>query len=241
MSEPRHIPKPAPLLAKETAERIRAEAAEMRERQTSARRELLGSLSREQLDRLNIHDVDAAAECFCACHPSPADSTVHGGGACSCQKSAEERAADRETIFEELQRLGQELAQAEEAERAALQDVARTLGVNLRQSGGAAPYQLLGDVDGINFYLRERHDEWSLSIPDDEAGDDGDPVGFANGIYILAEGHADTLYDPADPADPAAPVRRAAELVREHILRRSCTHPNAGRWCPDCGARIHIS
>jgi hypothetical protein len=107
------------------------------------------------------------------------------------------------------------------------------LGVTLEMFGGVAPYQILGQVDGVRFYLRERHGEWELTVPDDTSGDDGDPVP-TRGTCTIAHGTEDDLYDPDDAT---APLRRCVDEVRRHLRRRACPHRSAGAFCPECGQR----
>jgi hypothetical protein len=237
---PRHRPAPAPQDAEAAAElraRIRAlrdESEQKRARDTAERRHLLDLLGPEDLARYRIVDVDAAVTCPCSCHPSVADIAMHGEGVCSCQKTPEQRRADQEEALSLLQQHSGELARAVESELVALRAVAAELGVEIEQAGGMAPYQIVGQVDGIRFYLRERYDEWSVQVPDEEAGDLGDPVGVQSGTYVIAEGLAGELYSAEDPAGP---LRTAVAAVREHLARRSCAHPGARTFCPDCGAR----
>jgi hypothetical protein len=238
MREPRHQPAfvPPDPAALET---LRAKAEGLRElrhrqeQEIADRRRLLGLMSADELDHARIHDLDAAAACHCSCHPAPAHVWTHGEGVCACQKSDEQRRADREAALQALREGSAELEQAFEAERAALQTVAGELGVTIEQAGGAAPYQILGQVDGMRFYLRERHEEWRLQIPDEEAGDLGDPIGVKDGTYVIAEGWSNDLYDPTDPVKP---LKVAVAAVRAHLTRRSCGHPDARAFCPDCGA-----
>lgn len=237
---PRHRSAPTPQDA-EAAEQLRARIEAMRDEadvrragNIAARAHLLSLLGPDELERCRITDIGAAAACLCSCHPTPADVEMHGGKVCSCQKTEEQRRADQEEALQELQKHSGATREAVQAELDALRRVAADLGATIEQAGGAAPYQILGQVDSVRFYLRERHDEWSLQIPDEQAGDLGSPVGTANGVYTIAEGDAAELYDPADPAKP---LRVAVDTVRAHLARRSCRHEGARAFCPDCGLR----
>lgn len=237
---PRHRSAATPQDA-DAAEQLRARIEAMRDEadvrragNTAARAHLLSLLDPDELDHCRITDIDAAAACLCSCHPTPADAEMHGERVCSCQKTEEQRRADQKEALQELQKHSGAMMEAVQAELDALRRVAADLGATIEQAGGSAPYQILGQVDSIRFYLRERHDEWSLQIPDEQAGDLGEPVGTANGVYIIAEGDAAELYDPADPAKP---LRVAVDTVRTHLARRSCRHEGARTFCPDCGLR----
>lgn len=237
---PRHRPAPTPQDAG-AAEQLRAQIVTMRDeadrrraRDVAARGQLLGLLGPDELARCRIADLEAAAACLCSCHPTPADTDMHNESVCSCQKTDAQRRADREEALRELQKNSAQLDLAVQAELGALRHVAADMGATIEQAGGAAPYQILGQVAGVRFYLRERHDEWSVQIPDEEAGDLGDPIGVKGGTYIIAEGCADELYDPSDPAKP---LRVAVTAVLSHTARRSCPHKGARRFCPDCGTR----
>lgn len=219
---------------RQSAQEHRRRARESRERETSRRRAFLSNMSASELETAGVEDLEAAAACSCSCHPSPGDPAAHGGNRCLCQQSEQERREATGRWLEQLQQASQDLSAHHDAERRAVGEAAEELGVTLEQAGGAAPYQIIGSVDGVRFYLRERHDSWRLQIPDEEAGDDGDPVGFDTGVYVIAEGTSDSLYREGDPTWP---LRLAVEEIRSHLRRRACEHLQARAFCPDCGAR----
>ncbi len=216
---------------RERAESIRTQAREQREQNIHERRELLAALDPSYLTRAGIHDIEAAARCPSSAHPAPGHAYAPDR-TCSCQEPEGDRRTRTESLLDALQQHSAELAQAHAREQEALKETAGRLGAVIEQAGGAAPYQILGSVDGVRFYLRERHGEWTLQVPDEEAGSSGDPCGTRSGTYLVAEGHADELYDPEDPARP---LKVAVEEVRAHVHRTFCAHPDARSYCPDCG------
>lgn len=240
MMEPRHEISTKDLIAQRgpemraRAEELRREAKEMRVLQEAARRAILQLFEDSgRLSELGVHDLESAVSCLCHCHPS-VDLSVHRGSPCSCQEDRETRTRNRESLLREIQRLGQQQSGAEDSEQDAVRRAAQELGLVVEMAGGAAPYQITGVAHGTRFYLRERHGEWSVRVPDDAAGPEGDPTGVDNGSYVVAEGSAESLYSAEDPARP---LRVAASAVEGFIRARRCLHPDAGRFCPDCGMR----
>lgn len=134
-------------------------------------------------------------------------------------------------VLEAARKIDSEGAERRRRDRDAVDAAAVELGVTLEMFGGLAPYQILGQVDGMRFYLRERHGEWDLTVPDENAGADGDPID-AHHTVVIARGGEQDLYDPDDAT---APLRRCAHEVRLHLRRLVCQHPASGMFCPDCG------
>lgn len=184
-----------------------------------------------------LRDLPAALDCSCACHPRPADPALHDGGAsCVCQMTRAERAARLQDLFAAFR--DDEHVDHVERERRRVEAAATRLGVHLDEVGGAAPFVVRGRVDGRGFYLRERHDRWRVVI-----AADGDPTEdpwsapAAAATIVVAEGVSDELED-GDRFDQVRAVEVAVGAVRLFLLRRSCTHDRAARFCPACGVEM---
>lgn len=217
---------------------VAADLARVREEFVAARLAAEPARRKAIADGPQVRDIDAALACGCSCHPRPADSTHHDGGmSCPCQLTDEQRAASREEFLAALASLTQE----EESFQNDLQErVARAadrLQVDVRYLGGAAPFVIRGVADGRGFYLRERHDLWSVVIaPDDDPG--ADPWGLDHRVPVIevASGASDSL-EIGGRFDHVHALEVAVEAVRLFLLRRSCAHVNAQRFCPDCGVQ----
>lgn len=181
-----------------------------------------------------LRDVDAAADCHCGCHPTPADTHFHDGGvSCSCQLTQEERQVAFEELFASLK--GSMAQYSPQEHEQFLQELSELFDADIREAGGAAPYVVRGVVDGRFFYLRERHGIWRVEIAPDD-----DPLLdiWENSLppevnrVVVAEGSASTLYRDDDKTHP---VRVAVKAVKSFFLRRSCTHENIASFCPHCG------
>lgn len=239
MRKPRHETAARELPAKASPHRrveieaMRSEAKELRAAKQEARRHVLENLSSAALKEISIHDLEAAVLCLCGCHPSMEPGT-HSGKLCGCQKTPEERRTEKERFFQQLQEFGEQFLEVSRREREeALSAAAQQLDVSIESAGGAAPYQIIGSVHGTRFYLRERHGEWQLRVPDERAGPDGDPTGINSGTYVIAEGPAEDIYDDEDLAKP---LKEAVRAVEEHLRRKACQHADARKYCPDCGS-----
>lgn len=187
-----------------------------------------------------LRDSDAADACLCSCHPRGEDRALHDGGvSCPCQQSPQERSASRERLFAVLAELSAAQDVRAQAEQAAVAAAAADLGLAQVSAGGAAPYQVEGVCDGLFFVLRERHGQFDVRVPDEQAGPDADPREAQVGYYRIAAGDAEQLYGDRD--DLARPVYVAARAVRRYLARLSCTHahtPAGSRVCCGCGMEL---
>jgi hypothetical protein len=182
-----------------------------------------------------LRNVGAAADCHCACHPTLADTGLHGGGvSCPCQLTKEERKTLVKKAFAAISKSEDPLSSEKHQEF--LRELSDMLDADIWEAGGAAPYVVRGVVDGRFFYLRERHDRWRVEIAPDD-----DPLLdiWANSLplevnrVVVAEGSASTLYN----GDKTNPVRVAVEAVRLFLDRRACEHEGVLRFCPHCGVQ----
>jgi len=80
-------------------------------------------------------------------------------------------------------------------------------------------------IDGRTFYFRERSGQWHLQV-------DLKPDGHLTERPI-ASGTTEQLGQSAIDH-----LTFIVQTVRDHITREACTHPGAGRFCPDCGTRV---
>lgn len=189
-----------------------------------------------------LRDLDAAIGCGCACHPRPSDPGLHEGGVtCPCQLTAAERAESLEELLELLSD-GSEEQEAHEGEMRRRADVAAaSLGVELRAIGGAAPFVIRGVVDGRGFYLRERHDVWSVVVaPDDDPVADPWMLDRRVPVIVVASGESSAL-ECDGVFDPVRALEVAVDAARIFLLRRSCLHHGAVRFCPVCGVEVSMA
>lgn len=115
------------------------------------------------------------------------------------------------------------------------------MGARVDSCEGFAPFVLRGAVDGREFYLRERHEMYSVAVaPDDHP--DVNPWGVSGLNEIeVANGTSEDLC-----TDTRFDVARATEVavtaVRVFLRRRDCLHASvpADAWfCPACGAPVN--
>lgn len=180
--------------------------------------------------------------CRCSCHPQ--FSLTHDGGFdCPCTWSDERHREARAAFFEDSP-WRQEMRAAQERENAELAEwLLFEPGVAAERTCFAAPEVWEGTIDGRTFFFRERHGEWQIEVdlePDGhfaervvEVKPGGDmvtePVELTSGP-VIARGVEEDL--GASAVDHLAFIVRR---VRAHFRGESCTHPDARRFCPDCG------
>ncbi len=199
-------------------------------------------------------DVDGN-ECLRNNHPRLPDAgewSHDAGFDCPCTWDAARRtaeASDRKAAWAAWTG-GPEAEALRLAEEAELTEVAAWLGtepdVAAARTVLACPEVWEGVVDGHSFYFRERHGQWHIEIDLEPNGRfanrvvgtsaDGElvtePVELESGA-VIAEG-ADSDLGAGAVAHLAFIVR----TIREHLRRGACSHEDAARFCPDCGARV---
>lgn len=193
-----------------------------------------------------ITDVQAAIDCHCSCHPEP-HPEIHNNKVCSCQLSDEERQKQRREALKGLQELfsyDHEREELEHDEREqVLADVSRELDITITSYGGMCPFVITGTCDTVAFYLRERHEQWALTIgPENTPDVDFTVTTLIEGSMIIAEGH-DT---DVEPYIGAYGVERQvltliATTIREYLHRNHCPHPYNDAYCRDCGTPLHTN
>lgn len=186
-----------------------------------------------------LSNLDAAVRCSCSCHPRPPDASFHAGGSrCPCQKTKEERSQDLRDFFSKHEKMFDQMALDAKSEREDADNFAVSVGVSLMHFGGAAPFVISGIVDGHGFYLRERHDSYSVSVSL-ESGFSRDLwlCGSETPSVVVASGYSDDLWSPGG-FDSLSALKFTIKAVRLHLLRQSCLHESAGRFCPSCGLEM---
>lgn len=211
---------------------LREQFARERAETVAAKRALLEALPGAP------HDLDAAAECHCECHPSPGRDR-HPGEPCMCQLTDEERKARWARAMQSLAQFRDHLRPVQEQHQRELAEAAAELGVEVREEIPAAPWVLTGAVDGRAFYMRERWDTYDIVIAHDDnptvqPWSDPDTAGIT-----IRSGDSRDLY-VGTPPDYGVALRFIVGAIREHLARTTCPHPaRAGdRYCPRCGAPL---
>ena len=222
----------------ETAHEIQQRATAARVERQQFRPARLAALSAGPA----LRDPEAAADCPCGCHPTPATTSYHdGGSACPCQKTAAERA---ESFQELLGAMAEADPEQDAHEIAAVEELARTaaeMGVDATIECWDMPFVITGTCDGRSFYLRERHCVWSVEIAADPGGEDlwNDP----NVMSIqIADGAVSGISADNGTLSTGMALREAVNAVRLSVLRDSCAHePRSGgehRFCSRCGTPL---
>lgn len=181
-----------------------------------------------------LKDFEAAVACSCSCHPRAGDTRLHESGAsCPCQLTSAERAESFEQLFKILDKASAEQESYENDLQSRSKLEAQKLQIELRGIGGAAPFVIRGVADGRGFYLRERHDLWSVAIASDD-DPTADPWADDRTVIEVAFGESDALEKDGEFC-PVRALEVAVNAVRIFLLRRVCMHQNALRFCPICG------
>lgn len=188
----------------------------------------------------SVRDLDAAARCECSCHPKPGNPEVHAGAVCSCQWTVQERSGHLAN-FRRVMEAGREQQEVErEADERELAAAAAALGIEVREESAAAPWVVVGTVDGHRFYLRERWDSYTIVLAP-EGDPDLDPwAAPADAPTVLVRsGDASELY-AAGRVDYARSLTLVAGEIRTYRRRVTCPHAHApgDRYCPACGVPL---
>lgn len=182
-------------------------------------------------------NIEAAMECICGCHPRVG--TYHNEGRdCPCQKTPEERRLVIEEFWNKMDEIHSdpEYIQREAEAEEAFRQESENLQVEIYTHGGYAPHVITGNVDGYEFYYRERGDIYRVVVAD-EPGNAQNPWGSSEvSSQVAGEGVID---DESSENYPIWALRTAVESARQHLLQRKCEHrEEGGPWCPDCGTLI---
>jgi hypothetical protein len=200
------------------------------------------------LDALTVwRYVDSGKRCTCSCHPRLPETHLHDYGFdCVCARPPEERRRAFHKWLDDIKAFwqspeDQKIKAAEQADEAELQAwLAEQPEVTVHSHGGFCPEEWSGDVDGHNFYFRERHDQWriQLDLRHERELDDSEVIAYGT---TDIEGYGTT---------PAERSQFIVDTIRIHLTRRKCVHHRDGlssiepilgtevRWCPACGTRL---
>lgn len=222
------IPPMDPAAAKNVKEMVES-GRRKREQEAPLRRAAIIQIGPE------LADVDAAVECYCDCHPKPANPDKHDGGvSCGCQLSEKERKKKFQELLTVIwEEASADSGTAEDGYRMKVYSAAEKEGATIRDYLPAAPFVIAGVVEGHSFYLRERHDVWRLVV----AGDDDPTADVWNsrppGALVIAEGTT-SGWDWQN----TQMVTDAIKEVKTYLAARNCSHQGAHTYCPDCGKHM---
>lgn len=180
-------------------------------------------------------DIETGELCRCSCHPQLPDTDRHDFGFnCRCTHTSEQRRTSFQQALNAIQEFwqspqGLQSRAATEAAERELQDwLAHQQGVVVHSHGGWAPEQWSGDVDGHNFYFRERGGDWDLeiglhpagrSIPAVDGSDDG-AIRYRQQFFeegeVIATG---TTYSDGYGATAVERAQFIVTTVRDHLAR----------------------
>lgn len=167
-----------------------------------------------------LRDLAAALDCSCTCHPRIADTRRHEGGAsCPCQVADEERELDEPKRAALIADLQEAVAKASEGEREVVADEAGKMdGVSVSYYGGLAPLLVCGVAYGRAFYLRMRHEQWTIAVAGPDRPLDNPWTTSDDPSAMVIAGGAEEFFDGADGrTDPRLVVRRIAGEVRRYL------------------------
>ncbi|MEI6624614.1 MAG: hypothetical protein WCP28_22220, partial [Actinomycetes bacterium] len=113
-----------------------------------------------------LRDIEAAADCPCGCHPRPTGGLHTGGATCPCQRTDAERHAVVRAPADNSQMKGMfaRMARQEQDDFDAAQAAAVALGTTCTRYEGLFPLVITGVALGRAFYLRCRHEGWTLEL-----------------------------------------------------------------------------
>jgi len=222
----------------------RAALAQRRAEQDAAREAARPARRAAVLAGPALRDVDAAVDCWCSCHPRPADPGLHDGGrSCGCQDSEEDRVARIQAFRDLLDDLDEDTDGASryyDEQRHLVAAEAEALGVEARIEAWWAPHVVVGVCDGRGFYLRERHGSYQVTIAaDDDPGSDPWRAEPTVPSIDIAAGDECELEEGGAFSWVVA-VRVAVRAVRTALARNTCEHRRVGAepFCPSCGVRL---
>lgn len=215
---------------------------------SEAKRKIMREKKLPLLINMGLKDPKAAADCLCSCHPSPGDVSLHENGlSCSCQLSAKERKEKMTELLASLQESHIEHSGYYKKLQDRALEKAESLGIELNQIGGAAPFTIDLTVDGRKVYVRSRHELYSIRISTREAP--LEEISYDAEHIIVEEGDEQTLfgytYGPDTESSPdqdlyARILAYVVNSVRIFLLREKCNHDAAepANFCATCGLQL---
>lgn len=198
-----------------------------------------------------LRDVESALECLDSCHPRvDVTDRCEGGTSCRCQDTEEQAAARKEKQNEAWRSLRDMWDTPEEhareaKEQAAVAEAVERLGVDVSVCGGAAPFNIAGVVDGLAFYVKERHQHFRVQVapPERPLFEIYKEAGGQGELEIMAGPDVD-LYEGDSGVEAVNALTNAVMWVRDYQRRSGCSHILTNekgsiqfRFCPICGIR----
>ncbi|KQR17256.1 hypothetical protein [Cellulomonas sp. Leaf334] len=193
--------------------------------------------TRALLERIpdGLHDLDAAAQCGCACHPTPG-TPIHGGLPCQCQRPP----ADGLSLAEIMETAGPTQPEDDGGSNEELEQAALEFGIEAREVVPGGPWVVSGSCDGLGYYLRDRGDRFRVVVaPDEDPNLDPWEAPPEQVTLELASGSSHSLWDDGH-LSPRLALRLVASVVRTYRRQQACTHPHSSidRFCALCGANM---
>jgi hypothetical protein len=236
-----------------TEEELAAQAAELAARRAEwARIEEQNKLWKRALLLVGppLRDVEAAMECMDSCHPQLRMEQHDGGATCHCQdtpEQKEQRRRDARAALREMTELWQP-SEEEVAEAAWLKEaferIAGELGVDLKSWGGSVPFQIEGTFENRSFYVRARHERFTIRVApvEDPAMFLRDPHDWGDGDWTIDDGPDETLFGGRQQ-DEVYALRYVVDKIKTFLHPPApCPHilsNEAGtirfEYCPLCG------
>jgi hypothetical protein len=193
--------------------------------------------TRALLERIpdGLHDIEAAAQCGCSCHPTPG-TPIHGDLPCQCQRQP----TDELSLAQIMEIMGPTQPEDDEVADVELDQAALEFGIEAREVVPGAPYVITGAVDGVRFAFRDRHDRFVVLVAPDEDPDLDPWEAPPEQLTLeLASGSSHSLWDEGH-LSPRLALRLVASVVRTYRRQQACTHPRSptDRFCALCGANM---
>lgn len=191
-----------------------------------------------------LRNIDAAVDCFCGCHPRPAQLETHDGGTtCPCQLNETERQQQWDELFSTPWEPDPDEIEHERLRDVAFQETAERLNVQAHVAVSAAPFVISGIVDGRAFYMRERHGHYRVTIAhDDNPLVDPWTSDAAIPTIDIAAGSEAEFYDGTATFREDIALTTTVNSIRIYLLRRDCAHEpptdHAHRFCRQCGIQL---
>ncbi|MBB2924094.1 hypothetical protein [Cellulomonas cellasea] len=200
-------------------EELRLEAQRRRDERVAATRRLL------ELVPGDLRDLDAAATCGCVCHPSPGGDP-HGGRACPCQLTPEERRASIDAAMKSLAASRDQYSAGRRARESELAAIAAELDAVAVEESPGAPWAITGAVDGRAFYMRERWDQYEVVIaPDSDPALQPWSAPIETPTIVVRSGVITDLQSRA-AIDYRTAMTVIVGEVRAYLRRMTCSHPS---------------
>lgn len=211
---------------------------EKSKKETLRREELMFEPRRKLLETgPPLPNVEEALKCNCTCHPRPADPMLHNGGTtCGCQYTEEENKIRTEKTLKSLRKIWKNNNFDSDELFTKAKEYSDSLNIKLDSYGGVAPFVITGNIDGYNFYLRERHGYYRIVV----AGED-DPhsdVWRDQPVDALVVGEGSEHELGSTYEDVETSISLIANTIRTFLAQKECSHILGNNYCPSCGKSL---